>query len=388
MYPRVAGRLRRLPWIALGLAVAASCGDNRGAPIDAGDGGVIDADLRDAPDRDAADTDAPATDAPDLDAPATDAPDLDAVAADAPDLDAPDLDAPDVDAPDVDAAPIDAPDLDAPAIDAIPIDAPELPLPVTLRVMASNLTSGNFQAYEAPGARLIDGLDPDIALMQEFNVGGNTPAEVRAFVDQAFGPGFYISREAGVQIPNGVVSRYPIVADGRWDDPQVGNREFVFARIDIPGPRDLWAVSVHLLTSGAGVRNSEATALAQYVTANVPPGDFLVIGGDFNTDTRSEACIGTIGAVVDTAAPHPADQAGDGDTNAGRTKPYDWVLPDADLRPYQTAVAVGTLSYPDGLVLDTRVYTPLADVAPAMLTDSAASNMQHMGVIKAFTITE
>lgn len=350
------------------MAVAAGCGDNRGATIDAGDGGV---------------SDAPDVDARDLDAADLDAPDLDALDLDAPDLDAPDTDAADLDAPDLDAAPPDAPD-----IDAIPIDAPELPLPVTLRVMASNLTSGNFQAYEAPGARLLDGLDPDIALMQEFNVGGNTPAEVRAFVDQAFGPGFYISREAGAQIPNGVVSRYPIIADGRWDDPQVSNREFVYARIDIPGPRDLWAVSVHLLTSGAGVRNSEATALVQHVTANVPPGDFLVIGGDFNTDTRSEPCIGALGAVVDTAAPHPADQAGDGDTNAGRTKPYDWVLPDADLRAYQAAVTVGAASYPDGLVLDTRVYTPLADVAPAMLTDSAAPNMQHMGVIKAFTITE
>lgn len=378
MYPRAAVRSRLLSWIACALAVAAGCGDNRGAPIDAGDGGVIDADLRDARDDDARDLDASDLDASDLDASDTDASDTDAS-----DLDASDLDAPALDAPGLDAAPIDAPDLDA-----IPIDAPELPLPVTLRVLASNLTSGNFQAYEMPGRRLIDGLDPDIALMQEFNVGGNTPAELRAFVDEAFGPQFFFSREAGVQIPNGVVSRYPIIADGRWDDPQVSNREFAYARIDIPGPRDLWAVSVHLLTASASVRNSEAAALAQYVTANVPAGDFLVIGGDFNTDARTEACIATLGAVVETAAPHPADQAGDGDTNAGRTKPYDWVLPDADLRPYQAPLVIGAASYPDGLVLDTRVYAPLADVAPALLTDSGASNMQHMGVIKAFTITE
>ena len=360
-----------MPWIAVALAAAAGCGDNRGATIDAGDGGAIDATEADARDLDAAD------------ARDTDAPDLDASDTDAAPIDASDLDASDLDASDTDAAPIDAPD-----IDAIPIDAPELPLPVTLRVLASNLTSGNLQAYEPPGQRLIDGLDPDIALMQEFNVGGNTPAELRAFVDQVFGPQFFFSREAGVQIPNGVVSRFPIVADGRWDDPQVSNREFAWARIDIPGPRDLWAVSVHLLTASASVRNSEANALAQYVTANVPAGDFLVIGGDFNTDVRTEPCIATLGAVVDTAAPHPADQAGDGDTNAGRTKPYDWVLPDADLRAYQAALVIGAASYPDGLVLDTRVYAPLADVAPAQLSDSGAPNMQHMGVIKAFTITE
>lgn len=365
MYPRAAIVSRRLSWIVMGAAVAAGCGDNQREPVDAG---AIDAAPRDALDTDALDTDAPDTDALDTDAP---------------DLDAPDLDALDLDAPDPDAPPPDAPD-----VDAIPIDAPEPPLPVTLRVVASNLTSGNFQAYEAPGARILDGLDPDIALMQEFNVGGNTPAELRAFVDAAFGPQFGFSRESGVQIPNGVVSRYPIVAAGSWDDPQVGNRDFAWARIDIPGPRDLWAVSVHFLTTSAGNRSAEATALVQYVQANVPPADFLVIGGDFNTDARTEACISTLGAVVTTAAPHPADQQGDGDTNAGRTKPYDWVLPDAELRAYQAAVVIGAASFPDGLVLDTRVYTPITDVAPAMVTDSGAPSMQHMGVIKAFTITE
>ena len=48
----------------------------------------------------------------------------------------------------------------------------------------------------------------------------------------------------------------------------------------MPGPRDLWAVSVHFLTTGAGNRDAEASALVDYVTANVPATDFLVIGGD------------------------------------------------------------------------------------------------------------
>jgi hypothetical protein len=33
-------------------------------------------------------------------------------------------------------------------------------------------------------------------------------------------------------------------------------------------------------------------------------------------------------------------------------------------------------------VFDSRVYTPLADVSPVLMTDSAAVNMQHMGVVK------
>ncbi|MCA9679689.1 MAG: endonuclease/exonuclease/phosphatase family protein, partial [Myxococcales bacterium] len=272
-------------------------------------------------------------------------------------------------------------------VDAAPADA-EPPLPVRLRIVAANLTSGSGQAYEAPGIRILDGLDPDVALVQEFNAGSNTAADLRGFVDAAFGPGFGFARESGVQLPNGVVSRYPIRGSGTWDDPQVSNRGFTWARIDVPGPRDLWAVSIHLLTSSATNRDAEAQALAAYVAANVPPGDLLVIGGDLNTAARTEAAITTLGGVVDTAGPHPRDQAGNEFTNAGRTKPYDWVMPDADLAPYVVTVDIGAASFADGLVFDTRVFTPLDDVAPALVTDSAAPSMQHMAVVKDFVITE
>ncbi|MBK9035542.1 MAG: endonuclease [Myxococcales bacterium] len=360
MYPRAAAGSIRAALCAI--AMVGACGDNRHASVDGGDASAVDATI-----------DGPALDARELDAAETDAAEADAG---------------ELDAGELDAAELDALAADALEVDAVAIDAPELPLPVRLRVVASNLTSGNFQAYEPPGIRILDGLDPDVALIQEFNVGTNTPAELRAFVDQAFGPSFGYTRESGVQIANGVVSRYPIVASGSWDDPQVGNRDFAWARIDVPGPRDLWAVSVHLLTTSASNRNAEATALVAYVQAHVPAADLLVIGGDFNTDNRTEACVATLAALVDTAAPHPVDQLGDGDTNAGRSKPYDWVLTDADLRPYQVAVAIGASTYPDGLVFDSRVYTPLAEVAPALVTDSAAPSMQHMAVVKDFTITE
>jgi len=35
-------------------------------------------------------------------------------------------------------------------------------------------------------------------------------------------------------------------------------------------------------------------------------------------------------------------------------------------------------------VFDSRVYTPLSDVAPVLSTDSAATNMQHMAVVRDF----
>jgi len=250
-----------------------------------------------------------------------------------------------------------------------------------VRLMAGNLTSGNAQAYEAPGTRLFQGLHPDIAMIQEFNVGDNAPATIRAWVDTAFGASFSFYRESGVQIANGIVSRYPIVSSGFWEDPQSPNREFAYARIDVPGPVDLWAVSVHLLTDDAK-RPAEATALVGFINANVPAGDYLVIAGDFNSDTRTEAAITTLGQVVSVAGPYPADQAGDPDTNAGRSSPYDWVMFDNDLKAHQVAVTIGANSYANGLVFDSRVYTPLADVTPVLASDSAATNMQHMGVVK------
>lgn len=252
---------------------------------------------------------------------------------------------------------------------------------IRVRLMAGNLTSGNAQAYELPGTHIFQGLHPDIAMIQEFNVGDNAPATIRAWVDTAFGTSFTFFRESGAQIPNGIVSRYPILASGIWQDSQSPNREFAYARIDVPGSVDLWAISVHILTDGSK-RPIEATELVGYINANVPVGDYLVIAGDFNTDSRTETAVTTLGQVVNVTGPFPTDQAGDGDTNAGRTKPYDWVMLDNDLKALQVPVTIGASSYANGLVFDSRVYTPLSDVAPVVATDSAATNMQHMGVIK------
>jgi endonuclease/exonuclease/phosphatase family metal-dependent hydrolase len=171
------------------------------------------------------------------------------------------------------------------------------------------------------------------------------------------------------------------LAAGFWQDTDAPNREFVWARIDVPGTKDLWVVSVHLLTRDAATRNSEAVQLRDYVNQFVPAGDYLVIGGDFNTSSRTEAALSTLSSIVATGAPYPVDQAGVGGTNASRAAPYDWVLLDPDLKPLQVPVVIGANSFPAGLVVDTRVYTPLADLAPALMGDSGASMMQHMAVV-------
>ena len=255
-----------------------------------------------------------------------------------------------------------------------------------LRAMAANLTSGNLQSYDpGHGARIMQGADPDIVMIQEFNYGTNTVAELNDFVSATFGGEFSWQRGAGM-IPNGVISRWPFLSQGEWVDPSVNNRAFTWARVDLPGPNELWVVSVHLLTSGAGARNTEAAALVGRFQANIPPGDYLLVGGDFNTDTRAEVCFTTLAPRLIVTGPYPADQNANDATNTTRTKPYDHVLASPCLSALRTATVIGASVYDAGLVVDTRVYTPLSEITPALLSDSAATAMQHMAVVKDFLI--
>ena len=272
--------------------------------------------------------------------------------------------------------------------DGVIIGAPQAPIAAgnRLRLVAGNITSGTKQAYEQPGIRIFRGLAPDVAMIQEFNVAGNTTADLRGFVDQAFGTEYVFARgAASQQIPNGIVSRYPILASGEWSDSTVGNRAFTWAQIDIPGSIDLYAISVHLLSSSSGSRNTEAGQLVGNIQG-LPANAYVVLGGDFNTTSRSEACVQTLSAVLSTGGPFPVDEAGLGNTNANRNKPYDWVLANGGLQALATDVVIGTHTFPNGFVADTRVYTPIADLAPALASDSGASNMQHMAVVRDFAL--
>jgi len=260
---------------------------------------------------------------------------------------------------------------------------------IPVRVMSANLTSGNDQNYDpGEGLRIIQGLDPDIVLIQEFNYGDNSVDAIRGFVDGATSVSHSYYRELEGSLPNGVISRYPILDAGEWDDKIVSNRDFAWARIDIPGPIDLWVISVHLLTSSSGDRNSEAKTLNDYILLEVPEDDYVIIGGDFNTSSRTESCIETLSDVVVTTGPYPADQDGVDGTNSSRSKPYDWVLTSSNLLELETPVRIGSSSFSNGLVFDSRVYSPLADVAPVQYGDSDSKNMQHMGVVRDFLLTE
>ena len=260
----------------------------------------------------------------------------------------------------------------------------------SVRVVAANISTGNSFNYDGgEGVRILKGIKADVALMQEMRVGDNSDTAMRTFVTDTFGASFSYYREAYTQsgdIPNAIISRWPIVESGEWDDTRVSNRDFAWARIDIPGPRDMWAVSLHLLTADSATRNAEGVALVDFIRAKVPAGDYLTVGGDLNTDTRSEPVFATLEGTVCTAGTPPADQGSDADTNATRSKPYDHVLADGDLNHFQTATVIGTQSFANGLVVDTRVYTPIADLTPALATDSAASGMQHMAVVRDYKL--
>jgi endonuclease/exonuclease/phosphatase family metal-dependent hydrolase len=259
--------------------------------------------------------------------------------------------------------------------------------PVHVRVVAANLSSGNLQSWDpGEGQRILQGLNPDVVMMQEFNFGTGSPADIAAFVEATFPDAGYSYTRGTGSIPNGVLSRWPLVASGEWTDPRVGNRTFDWARIDLPGPRDLFAVSVHLLTSSASERNLEAAALIAQLDAGVGAGELFLVGGDFNTDTRAEACLSTLQPWVSEAQPYPADQAGIEGTNASRARPYDHVLESRCLALSETTVVIGASQFDGGLVFDSRVYVPLSDVAPVLATDSAATNMQHMAVVRDYLV--
>jgi endonuclease/exonuclease/phosphatase family metal-dependent hydrolase len=263
---------------------------------------------------------------------------------------------------------------------------------VNVRVMAANL-NGDSQKYEPFALRIFQGLKPDVVCIQEFNYTStndleeNTPAAFREMLDTAFGTNFVYFREPytdGGDIPNGVISRYPILNSGSWTDTQVANRGFAWAQIDLPGTNDLYVVSVHLLTSSAAARGTEAANLKTLIRANFPSNAWIVVAGDFNTGSRTETPTMTTFDSYLSDNPIPVDDLGNSDTSINRNHPHDYVLPSFSLTNLETATAFPTHIYPKGLVFDSRVYSDLSDFYPVQSADSGLA--QHMAVMKDFLI--
>lgn len=259
--------------------------------------------------------------------------------------------------------------------------------------MAANITTGNNQRYEGPGLRIFQGLKPDVVGVQEFNyastngLGINTPAGLREMIDSAFGTNFVYYRESGYTIPNGIISRWPILESGSWRDVQVPDRGFAWARIDVPGTNDLYVVSVHLHSGGGATsRATEASNLRTLIQSNFPPDAWIVVAGDLNTDNRNEAALTTLKTFLSDAHV-PMDNNGNPNTNLSRQKPYDYVLASFSFASNHAPTVIGAQSFTNGLVFDSRVFAPTNDVSPVVVTDSSTPNMQHMAVVKDFRVS-
>jgi len=254
----------------------------------------------------------------------------------------------------------------------------------SITIASANLTSGGTFTYQAPGWRILETLQADIVAIQEFKV--TNAAGYRAFVDQHFGTeyDYYVEPSS---LPNGVISRWPILAAGRWNDVLLSDREFVWATIDIPGGRPLHVISVHLFYSGgASARESEARALTNFIAqAGYHPSDYVVLCGDMNTQNRNEPALQVLTMAVSDSR-KPADQYGDTDTNQNRDKPYDFVLPNSFLNSRHLSLNFNGLLFPEGLVFDTRLWNNPSPPAPALMGDSGMPQMQHMAVMKLFAL--
>lgn len=265
-----------------------------------------------------------------------------------------------------------------------------------IRVMAANLSTGTHQNYDSgEGLRIMQGLKADVILVQEFNYKSNSEADLAEMMSTFEGKmHYYVESESSDQIPNGIISRFPILAAGEWEDRGMPNRDFAYARIDIPGDRDLWAISVHFSASKGDVRVQEATDLNRLITQNIPPRDYVVLGGDLNITSRQDMVIQHLSAVMFEDAA-PVDSQGNATTNMPRRKHYDWILNDADLAVYQVPTVIGSGTetlvegqnlYSNGLVFDSTIFPNLERVAPVQATDSRAPGMQHLAVVKDYLV--
>jgi len=271
---------------------------------------------------------------------------------------------------------------------------------VQIRIVAGNVTSGNNQSYDpGHGIRIFQALKPDIALVQEMNYGNNSASDYKNFAQKIVGTNYYAVDSADYQIPNGVVSRYPITSHGYWKDPNINNRALMWAVVDIPGEKDVFAISVHLHTDPASDQVKAAQVIVDEIKkleSSNPGRYYYVVGGDFNgTSAVSQNGFGKNDTFYISGS-DPVDENGNGNTNAKREKQYDFVLADYPLHEFQIPVVyysskdqAKTKTYENGFVFDTRVYTQsVLDeyFSPAQTSDSSASQMQHMAVVKDFLI--
>jgi endonuclease/exonuclease/phosphatase (EEP) superfamily protein YafD len=262
---------------------------------------------------------------------------------------------------------------------------------LTIRILTLN-TSTLFSYSGQECIRLLEGLAPDVALLEEWSVEN---ADYRAFVDSAFGTGFSFVRDpsgSGVgSLANGIVSRWPFLSEGSWQDVEVSGRWFTWAVIDIPGDINLQVVAVHLKAGSSSTdrnrREIEANNLKTLVQSEFNNNQYILVGGDLNTYSLSEPCLGVFSTFLAYNDQVPVDRNGNSNTNKNRSERYDWLMPNQALEQKHSTLVLGGQSYPEGIVFDSHVFTPLSAVPPIQYDDTHNGNMDHDPVMKTFVIS-
>ncbi len=264
-----------------------------------------------------------------------------------------------------------------------------------ITIMTANLPCGGWpdEYYYPQSCRVFQGLKPDIAFIQEFNV--RDPLTRREYIDQAFGKNYVACTGSG-DIPNAIVSRWAFQTWGEWPDSEVvGSRTFVWAVIDIPGPIDLQGVCVHLKAS-AGPRNRskrlrEAVQIRDYLRRNFNHAEYIVVAGDLNTyPSPAEPCLSIFRSFLSVDYHLPRDRQGRYFTNATQPRRYhyDWIMPNRMLERCHTTLYVGIKNRPyrQGIVFDSRIFGDVSEVSPILANDSHPRGVHHMAVMKAYNI--
>ncbi len=274
------------------------------------------------------------------------------------------------------------------------LKVPQAPKTRKLRIMAANTTSGTDQLYEAPGMNMFYAMDPDIILVQEF---AESAEDVVDKLKSYFHTDYHYYAGNG-RIGNGIIVKGDLSIKDTFSMPSVvrtiRDREYNAAIIDLPGDKDLIAVSLHLYTKcndeyaemSSPSQRSEYPAVAEFIQSILDTGDYYVaVGGDFNSRSSELVDLNWSGLLA-TNVTYPRDQEGNWKTNSARRQHYDWLLVDPKLQSYSVPTQIGDVEYPNGYVLDSRVQDPISAIAPVQYSDSAATNMQHMPVIRDFVL--
>lgn len=262
-----------------------------------------------------------------------------------------------------------------------------------VKIMSFNITTVHSYIGN-PAIRILQGLKPDIALLQEFK---DRNSDYRGFVDEAFGTDFVYYRGPGIggafNQSNGIVSRWPFKDSGSWDDVVVQNRYFDWAVIDLPGNApDIQVVSIHLKAGTTpedkDTRVTEATNLKALIEANFAADQYIMIAGDMNTVSRDSepALIAVFDSYLTTSDGTPADRNGNNNTNVNRVSAFDWLIPNQLLGDVITTLTVGSSGYLGGIVFDSRVFTPLSELPPILETDTASGDMDHCPIMKSYDL--